>query len=145
MMTKLVEKVKNLVKEEYELASAIHGAKHNSPHEAVAVICEEIEESVVENQNVQKMFSDFWDGVKLNASDEIQKEILGNLRSSAILAACEMIQVAAMAHKAMHGYVIDEPIVPYEPMFDIGVDCSGSDDLTSNVAAILKEREGSNV
>lgn len=142
MMTKLVEKVTNLVKEEYELASTIHGAKHNSPHEAVAVIYEEIEESVVENQNVQKMFSDFWDGVKLNASGEIQKEILENLRSSAILAACEMIQVAAMAHKAMQGYIIDEPIVPYEPMFNIGVDSSDSDDMTADIADIIKESAG---
>lgn len=142
MMTKLVEKVTNLVKEEYELASAIHGAKHNSPHEAVAVIYEEIEESAVENQNVQKMFSDFWDGVKLNASGEIQKEVLGNLRSSAILAACEMIQVAAMAHKAMQGYVIDEPIVLYEPMFNIGVDSSNSDDMTADIADIIKESAG---
>ena len=142
MMTKLVEKVTNLVKEEYELASAIHGAKHNSPHEAVAVIYEEIEESVVENQNVQKMFSDFWDGVKLNASDEIQKEVLGNLRCSAILAACEMIQVAAMAHKAMQGYTIDEQYVPYEPMFNVGVDSSDSDDMTADIADIIKESAG---
>ncbi len=142
MMTKLVEKVTTLVKEEYELASAIYGAKHNSPHEAAGVIYEELEETNAENQNVLKMFSDFWDGVKVNASAEVQNELLGNLRASAILAACEMIQVAAMAHKAMQGFVIDEPIVPYEPMFNIGVDSSDSDDMTADIADIIKEKGG---
>lgn len=142
MMTKLVEKVTNLVKEEYELASAIHGAKHNSPHEAFGVIYEEIEESLVENHNVQKTVADFWDEVKVNAKTEDLIAIAENMRNSAILCACEMIQVAAMAHKAMQGYVIDEPVVLYEPMFNIGVDSSDSDDMTADIADIIKESAG---
>ena len=142
MMTKLVEKVTNLVKEEYELASAIHGAKHNSPHEAFGVIYEEIEESLVENHNVQKTVADFWNEVKVNAKTEDLIAIAENMRNSAILCACEMIQVAAMAHKTMQGFTIDEQFVPYEPMFGIGDDTSDSNDVTVDLSDIIKESAG---
>lgn len=142
MMTKLVEKVTNLVKEEYELASAVHGAKHNSPHEAYGVILEELQEASYEDVNTRRMFQNFWDEVKVNAKTEDLITISENMRNSAILCACEMIQVAAMAHKAMQGFVIDEPIVPYEPMFNIGVDSSDSDDMTADIADIIKEKGG---
>ncbi len=45
----------------------------------------------------------YWDAVKTDDRDE-QNSILLDLKRIAALAACEMIQVAAMAQKALNGY-----------------------------------------
>lgn len=103
MMKKLQDGVKVLIDQEYALASGQYGDKHHSPHEAYAVIKEELEEAQDEIEIVEDKLDEFWKaakrdfyyGCKMNA-DVIYKR--------AMAAACEMIQVAAMAHKALQGY-----------------------------------------
>jgi len=108
-MNKLVDSVEKLVNQEYELSSKDHGEQFSSFHEAYAVIKEEIEEAQKELGNLYKHFSNFWDGVK---HDAIPSEEIEYIARSAHLAACELIQVTAMAYKATLGLKGDnnEPI-----------------------------------
>lgn len=99
-MDKLIEDVKNLVKEEYERASAKFGATNNSDHESYAVLLEEMEETEVEVQFVRAQLDSFWDLTKNDDDDTSKYSRLLEMERRAVLAACEIIQVAAMAHKA---------------------------------------------
>lgn len=106
-MKKLKNNVKELVEEEYIRASEKFGAKHNSMHEAYAVILEEIEEAKLEVGLVDEFIKKYWEATKHNAP-QMGKNKIQNLYEYALNAACKYIQVAAMAHKALQGYVVDE-------------------------------------
>lgn len=102
-MKKLTTEVTDLIDREYGRAAEQHGAKHHSPHEAYAVIKEELEEAQEEIEIVDDKLGEFWEAAKrdflygcnLNA---------GIIYKRAMNGACEMIQVAAMAKKALQGY-----------------------------------------
>ena len=98
-MDKLKEAIKALVKEEYERAAQIHGKTFHSPHEAYAVIKEEVEEADFENDTIDLELSWLWENIKDNDTD-LQSISLEDIEKFAINAACEYIQVAAMAYKA---------------------------------------------
>ena len=100
MMDKLVAEVKKLVEAEYGRASAKFGCTNNSDHESYAVLLEEREEAHEECAGVDQALHYLWDLIKRNAPDEKKFEICKNLETRALLAACEFIQVAAMAKKA---------------------------------------------
>lgn len=103
MMKKLIESVDLIVNEEYDRASKDHGERFHSQHEAYAVIKEEMEEAQEEIEIVDDKLGEFWEAAKrdflygcnLNA---------GIIYKRAMNGACEMIQVAAMAKKALQGY-----------------------------------------
>ena len=101
MMTKLKKAVEQLVQQEYSLASEQHGAKFHSPHEAYAVIKEEIEEAYTELSEVCRLLEDvYWHCVKDNDIEPIEA-ICNSINIHAQNLAAESIQVAAMAHKAL--------------------------------------------
>ena len=100
MMKELIEEVRDLVQFEYQRAAVKFGTKNNSDHESYAILLEEREESQFECKGVDLCLSLFWDMCKENASDDKKIETCYRLQNRAILAACELIQVAAMAAKA---------------------------------------------
>lgn len=110
-MNELYGEVESLRKNELERASAKFGQRHRSPHEAYGVIQEEADEVVQAANEALGYLMEFWDGVKLN-DEKLQRESLEGLRLHAQLAACEMIQVAAMADKALRGYGIPVREIP---------------------------------
>lgn len=100
MMKKLYGEVENLAKKEYELASQNFGATNNSSHESYAVLKEEMDEARDEDIQTGLWTERYWKAVKENDLEK-QAECLKEVQLHALLAACEFIQTAAMAHKAM--------------------------------------------
>lgn len=100
-MKHLIELVGKVISSEYYAASIEHGQFNNSDHESYAIIREEFEESQNEVHLTAESLSQFWSCVKLDADDSAKLQSLKCLEHRATLAACELIQVAAMARKAM--------------------------------------------
>jgi len=98
MMTRLLETVRGLV--DYELADArsIHGEYFHSPHEGYGVLAEELYEAAQETADV-----DWKNKLLLRVLHQdnlpLMVRTLDALQENATLAACEYIQVAAMAKK----------------------------------------------
>ena len=99
-MKKLYSKVIDLAKMEYELASQKHGVTNNSSHESYAVLKEEQEEARDECIQTELWVERYWSAVKGNDTEK-QMETLKEVYLHSILAACEFIQTAAMANKAI--------------------------------------------
>lgn len=106
-MKELYEAVEKEVAMELERAAVAHGPTLNSPHEASAVIREELEEGVGSMVSTAGSFGLFWNAVK-NDDTKSQRVHLKAMRQVATLAACEFIQVAAMAEKALCCYGEEE-------------------------------------
>ncbi|WP_258107199.1 hypothetical protein [Christensenella minuta] len=97
-MKELKEAVKVLMNEEYERAAKKFGGNFNSPHEVYAVILEEKEEVCWELMDLKYAIDLFWESVKKD--DTEHQDSLRNIEKCALNAACECIQIAAMAYKA---------------------------------------------
>lgn len=95
---KTMEDVKVLVQNELGMASGVYGYKFNSKHEAYAVILEEVEEAEDEFNGINYRLKNIWHEIKENIDCDTN---LSLLERYAINLACEAIQVAAMARKAM--------------------------------------------
>ncbi len=87
---------------EYNRAADKYGAEHASAHEAFAVMLEEMQEAQgVLSCDLDVAMTRFWNATKANQpSHENAVEIM----DAALTAAAEIIQVAAMAHKATLPY-----------------------------------------
>ena len=96
-MKELKEAVKGLVREEYERAAERFGEKFNSLHEAYAVILEEEEKAQNEMRYILGQIEAFWIRIKENMIMDGSLEVI---EKTALNAACECIQIAAMAYKA---------------------------------------------
>lgn len=101
-------KIKELIKQELIEANKIHPQFH-SPHEAYAVILEEIEECQDEMESIEMYARGMWLSVK--EDEEIKAELM-QMENSAIYLIAEAIQVAAMCRKglAMYGVKGNEKI-----------------------------------
>ena len=102
-MDQLIKDVSKLVVEEYQRAAAEHGPAAHSSHEGYALIKEEAEEAQEQMAIVDQKLTFLWEDVK-NDYPSIQPNHLSEIKKAAILGACELIQVAAMADKALAGY-----------------------------------------
>lgn len=102
-MKELQKAITQLVDEEYNRAAAKFGKKHNSSHEAYAVIKEELEEAKDEYISADIALDNFWKCTKRDNICET-KQLARFIEERAIKAACEFVQVAAMAQKAIIGY-----------------------------------------
>lgn len=99
-MDKLIADVKELIQDEYVRATYKFGATNNSDHESYAVLLEEMEEAEVEVVEARVQLEKFWLLTKSDDSDMSKYSSLQELKRRAMLAVCELIQVAAMAEKA---------------------------------------------
>lgn len=104
-MKELVDGVIRLVSEEYGRAAAEHGGAAHSPHEGYALIKEEVEEAQAEMETLNQRLGHLWTSVKSD-EDQYGPHYLVYIKKAAVLGACELIQVAAMAEKALLGYEI---------------------------------------
>ena len=100
MMTKLLMRV-NIVTEQELVEANKNFPLFHSNHEAYAVIKEEVEETEEDNTDTVNNVLYFWKQIKQNANKKQIKQTLEDIKSSAIHAACEAIQTAAMAQKAI--------------------------------------------
>lgn len=98
MIKKTMEGVRYLVQNELDMASDDHGKKFHSDHEAYAIILEEYDEWQDELLYMDEEIAKMWESVKCNDKIGVY---LKNIEKIATNAACEAIQVAAMARKAM--------------------------------------------
>lgn len=71
-----------------------------SAHEGYALIKEELEEAQDEFARTNQHLEHLWVSIKAN-EEPVYPHYLNLIQQTAILAACEMIQVAAMAEKAL--------------------------------------------
>lgn len=116
MMKILKADVERLVKEEYGRASEQHGDRFHSPHEAYAVMLEELEEAQEELGDLTELFArsqnvllaNYWAATRAD-NYKVCLDAAGSIQEAAELAAAEMIQLAAMAYKAQKGYE-NEPV-----------------------------------
>lgn len=95
---KTMEGVKYLVQNEFDMACEDNGDSFASDHEAFSVILEEVAESKEELQIVIDCMNGLWRSVR---QDNKNGSILTDIERHARRLACEAIQVAAMARKAM--------------------------------------------
>lgn len=98
-MKELKEAARALMREEYERAAEKFGDSFHSPHEAYAVILEEAEEAKSDLKYFKMLLEYYWCDVKKNDMEH-QNSMLKEVEKTALNAACECIQVAAMAYKA---------------------------------------------
>lgn len=111
MMTRLEEAANRLV--EYELADAAekHGARFHSVHEGYGVLMEEVMEAEAEAAGISQLTDKTLLRYTQAAADGYGGVLRARLRALsrvAIKAACEYIQVAAMAKKMMESGVENE-------------------------------------
>lgn len=99
-MTKLMFEVNDLIEREYGRAGAHFGLTNHSDHESYAIILEEIQEAKADIESFDMQMAMFWEQVKSNDDDHSKYACLIRMQSKALLGACELIQVAAMAKKA---------------------------------------------
>lgn len=100
-MKELINEVKPLIRNEYARASEEFGPVNHSDHESMAIISEELEEARDQLSYCSDDILKFWKCTKdKDAVDSDKLNALDKLYTDALLAACEFIQVAAMAHKA---------------------------------------------
>lgn len=100
-MKELMNQVEVLTNTEYSRASHKYGPTHYCDHQAYAVLLEEFQEAEQEKLDCESALDKLWQQIKLDRSDSTKRGILRSLELHAQLAACEFIQVAAMAKKAL--------------------------------------------
>lgn len=99
-MGKLIDEVQELVEREYGRAGAKFGLTNHSDHESYAILLEEFQEAQNELHSVDKYMKEFWEQVKGDYAPYDKFVTCVDMEKRALLCACEMIQVAAMAKKA---------------------------------------------
>lgn len=99
-MKELRESVKMLVDKEYERSSEKFGKTYHSSHEALGVLWEEVDEAKYEMACISTHYDLFGISVRDDDYDE-QSANLNHIYNIAINSACELIQVANVAQKAI--------------------------------------------
>ena len=109
MMTKLIKSVRQLIIQELTEANK-NFPLFSSSHEAYATLKEETEETSDESKNLEDILAYFWLQVKADDPNDKKTRTLKELKQTATLCACEAIQAAAMAQKAIDSINNDKDI-----------------------------------
>ena len=99
-MEELLNEIEQAAKNELARANKEHPL-FNLPHEAYAVIKEEVEEAELEMEHIKDSVCIFLKAVKYDDSAKNMCRFLHGIKDIAIDLAAEAIQVAAMAQKAI--------------------------------------------
>lgn len=102
MMNELIAAVTALVGEETQRAKENHGEKYASMHEGYGVLAEEVQEAMEAMEGVEDDLSCLLRFIRNNVQYGVS-QILSFTYDEAINAACECIQVAAVARKMKEG------------------------------------------
>jgi nitrate/nitrite-specific signal transduction histidine kinase len=95
--TKLL--IQEAIEVELENAREQWGPQYNTPHEAYAVLKEEVEEAMDDLTIIQQDLDFLWSAVKGN-SDKPYKAALKHIQQTALALAIEAVQIAAVVKKA---------------------------------------------
>jgi len=90
--------ITKLIDAELEAADEQYSPLFNSPHEAYAVLLEEVEEAGVEFESIVEEIKDMWECIKSNNSSGLRAGVV-DLEDKSLLLAYEVIQVGAMVKK----------------------------------------------
>ena len=97
----ITKKTKELITQacKAELSNAkSYGEFYNSPHEAYAILKEEVEETTDNLKSVIRLLNTIWQNIKDNDDEELVANIL-TLKSYALLTVFEAVQVCAVSEK----------------------------------------------
>lgn len=100
MANAIKNKLYPLIEEELKAANDRFGLNHSN-HESFAVIREEIDEANEELKKLEYWSAQIWEATKKNDEAEKIHDLYKEIYKTAVNAAVEAIQVAAMAHKAI--------------------------------------------
>lgn len=90
--------IEMLAKEELSSANEKFPLFHGS-HEGYAVLLEETEELAEESNEIEKIMNSWWLYIRRDEDIDVQKKRVDRIRSHAVNAAMEAIQVIAMCDK----------------------------------------------
>lgn len=90
--------IEMLAKEELSSANEKFPLFHSS-HEGFAVLLEEAEELAEESNEIEKIMNSWWLYIRRDEDIDVQKKRVDRIRSHAVNAAMEAIQVMAMCDK----------------------------------------------
>ena len=90
--------IEMLAREELESANKKFPLFHGS-HEGFAVLLEEAEELAEESDEIEKIMNSWWMYLRRDENIDVQKKRVDKIRSHAVNAALEAIQVIAMCDK----------------------------------------------
>jgi len=96
-VTVVRDEVRDAVRKEQAAAERVHGL-HHSHAEKYSVMLEELEEAEEELRSCRRFIEGMWQGVRYNRSDWAVGHAC-RVAEAAERAACECIQLAAMARK----------------------------------------------
>ena len=95
-MNAIESQVRELVLTELAAANRKHPPFH-SQHEGIAVIWEEVEESKEVMEFLTTFVKEIWGRIREN--EDVTTYVSGRIKNTAVMLACEAIQVAAMCKK----------------------------------------------
>lgn len=102
MIDHVMQEILTSVSAETQRAKAEFGDSYKNPHEAYGVLAEEIFEAKAEMNEVNAYYDMLISAIHKGDKVLLIKE-LDVLKCCAINAACELVQVAAVCAKAIHG------------------------------------------
>lgn len=96
MLDKTLLELNEVVDNEFLRASKDYGTTFASYHEGYAVLLEEFEEAQTELRRLEVALRDTWTAIKIDGFSPLYSN---DVKRFAVLAAAELVQVAAMAEK----------------------------------------------
>lgn len=96
-----------LIQAEYKNACNIYGDKYNSPHEAYAVLLEEVEEVEKELSFLKRWLENIWESIK-SENKYYQNECIEQLETCNTNAIKELAQVGAVLKKIQNTLEVEE-------------------------------------